>query len=48
MAFWIELDLIFTFFCVQVVIMVFCINSDFILILFCLKVTSLAFWRELD
>ena len=44
MMFWIEFDLIFAFFFMQVITIVFCIVLDFIPTFFCMQV----FWTVLD
>ena len=44
LTFWIEFDLIFAFFYLQVITIVFCIVLDFISTFFCMQV----FWTVLD
>ena len=44
MMLWIEFDLIFAFFFMQVITIVFCIVLDFISTFFCMQV----FWTVLD
>ena len=46
-TFWIEFDLIFAFFYMQVITIVFCIVLDFILTFFCKQVITMVFWTVL-
>ena len=48
MMFWIEFDLLFAFFYMQLITIVFWTVLDLIFILFCVQVIYMLFWGELD
>ena len=48
MMFWIEFDLLFAFFYMQLITIVFCIVLDIISTFFCMQLITIVFWTVLD